>query len=122
MTTTTLKHHETDFYTAQWDLLAPDKGRIIKFKNEPKEYQSPQYDWYMSVALEKADKVKVDRYLLTSSLLLMYRNAIREGYQHQLDPNLINKWDYPRNKNTIAGIQGYIDRIFKKANEEYEYR
>lgn len=108
--------NETDFYISSWDILKPEDGRKIVFKNEPHEYIAPDYDWYIIVALEKADKVKEDRHLLTSSLLLQYRNAIREGYQHQLDPNLENKWAYPRNKNTISGIQSYINRIFKKAD------
>lgn len=93
-------------------------NEIINFKHIPKTYQKPQYDWYMVVAIEKADKVKVDRNLLTSELLLSYRWAIREGYQHELDPALKNHYDYPRNQNTIKGIQGYIDRIKKLSDEE----
>lgn len=49
------------------------------------EFPLYDYDWYLIVALEKADKVSMDRHLLTRELLLNYRNAIREGYNHQLD-------------------------------------
>jgi hypothetical protein len=81
------------------------------------KYDQPAYDWYMTVALEKSDKVTNDRHLLTGELLISYRWAIREGFNHQLDPALKNKYDYPRNQNTVKGIHGYIDRI-KKASEQ----
>jgi len=86
----------------------------ITFKNpELRIYKQYEYDWYMSVALEKSDKVKLDRHLLTSDLLISYRMAIREGYQHALDPNLQSKYDEPRNRNTVQGIKNYIERINK---------
>lgn len=115
---TSKRTNETDFYTAEWDILDKDAGRKITFKYEPYEYVAPDYDWYMLVALEKAEKVTINRHLLTSSLLLKYRNAIREGYNHQLDKSLRNRWDYPTNRNTIDGIEGYIKRIEKASNEE----
>lgn len=83
-------------------------------------YHKAEYDWYMQVALEKSDLVKVDRHLLTSQLLHSYRWAIREGYNHMLDPNLRKQYDYPRNQNTIKGIQGYIDKIKKASDKEME--
>lgn len=81
----------------------------------PTTFTLESYDWYLIVALEKSDKVTVDRHLLTRELLLQYRWAIREGFNHQLDGNMRNKYDYPRNQNTIAGIQGYIEKIKSKA-------
>ncbi|AOZ99609.1 hypothetical protein [Flavobacterium commune] len=85
-----------------------------------KVYIKEEYDWYMTVALEKVDKVTTDRRLLTADLILQYRWAIREGYQHQLDSALKNRYDYPRNQNTVKGIQGYIDRIKKASDAEME--
>ena len=79
-------------------------------------YQKEEHDWYMAVALEKADKVTRDRHLLTAELIISYRWAIREGYNHQLDKALQRQYDYPRNQNTVKAIQGYIDRI-KKASD-----
>lgn len=112
---------ETDFYTREWNPLShPSEGQIITFKHQPKVYKAPDYDWYMIVALEKAEKVTTDRQLLTSELLLSYRWAIREGYNHELDPALKNPWDYPRNRNTIEGIRSYIERIKKLSEKEYE--
>lgn len=102
---------ETDFYTATWDVLKPEQGTKIVFMHHPQEYIAQQYDWYMHVALEKAEKVTANRHLLTRDLLIQYRNAIREGFNHQLDKSLKNRWDYPNNRNTIEGIQGYIKRI-----------
>jgi hypothetical protein len=76
-------------------------------------FEKPDYDWYMTVALEKSDLVTENRHMLTSNLIMRYRNAIREGYQHQLDANLKNQFAHPRNQNTIKGIQAYIERIEK---------
>lgn len=91
----------------------------VTFKQpEPIVYEQKEHDWYMSVALEKSDQVKEDRHLLTSDLLLGYRWAIREGFNHQLDSALKNRYDFPRNRNTVKGIQGYIDRIKKASAEE----
>lgn len=87
-------------------------------KPELEVYQQHDYDWYMSIALEKSDKVKEDRHLLTADLLISYRWAIREGYNHQLDSNLRNRYDEPRNQNTIKGIKGYIAKIQKASDEE----
>lgn len=83
-------------------------------------YQKEEYDWYMTVALEKVDKVIQDRHLLTSDLIISYRNAIREGYQHDLDPALRNQYDYPRNRNTVTGIKNYIDKINKSSQQNFD--
>ncbi len=91
----------------------------ITFKHPvPKVYEKPKYDWYMAVALEKSDLVKDDRHLLTYDLLVAYRWAIREGYNHQLDSALQNQYDYPRNRNTVQGIKKYIERIQKASERE----
>lgn len=110
--------HETDFYIRTRESIAAKVAKVI-FKH-PTQSGFPQheYDWYLTVALEKADKVSADRHLLTRELLLSYRWAIREGYNHQLDPSLKNRFDYPNNRNTIKGIQGYIDRIKRASDQE----
>lgn len=87
---------------------------------EPVTYTKEDYDWYMTVALEKVDKVTKDRNLLTSKLILEYRWAIREGYNHQLDTALRNRYDSPRNQNTVKGIQNYIERIKRASDDEME--
>jgi hypothetical protein len=103
------------------------REREIEFTNvetitlkQPSEvvYKKADYDWYMTVALEKIDKVTQERHLITAELILSYRWAIREGYNHQLDSALKNQYDYPRNQNTVKGIQGYIDRIKKASDAE----
>jgi hypothetical protein len=91
---------------------------VLKMFDGNTIYEKLEYDWYMTVALEKVDKVTQDRHLLTSKLILRYRWAIREGYNHELDHNLKNKYDYPRNQNTVRGIQIYIERIEKASNAE----
>jgi len=107
---------EKDFYTQVWKSFG-SKESTIHFKYEPYEFEVADYDWYVIVALEKADKVTIDRHLLTSKLVLQYRTAIREGYNHMLDPNLKNRYDYPRNRNTIQGIKSYIELIQKRSEE-----
>ena len=109
---------EKDFFVRTWKLPF-SKEEEITFKypaSEPSTFTKHESDWYILVALEKADKVKIDRHLLTKALILRYRWAIREGYNHQLDPALKNRYDYPRNQNTIKGIEGYIARI-ERASE-----
>ena len=107
-----------DFCTRESENRLNGKETITFHYGEPKVFQKEDYDWYIVVAVEKADKVTVDRTKLTGELILSYRWAIREGFQHGLDPQLKNRFDYPRNKNTVAGIQGYIDRIKKLSEEE----
>lgn len=87
-------------------------------KPELEVYEKKDYDWYMSIALEKSDRVKRDRHLLTADLIISYRHAIREGYNHQLDKNLRQRYDEPRNRNTITGIKGYIAKIQNASDEE----
>ncbi|NJM80982.1 MAG: hypothetical protein HC854_17710 [Flavobacterium sp.] len=84
----------------------------------PIVYVKQDYDWYMTVALEKIDKITQERHLLTSEIILNYRWAIREGYNHQLDSSLKNQYDYPRNQNTVKGVLGYIERIKKASDDE----
>ena len=111
---------ENDVYKREREVEFTLKETITFKMPEFKTYEKPEYDWYMQVALEKSDQVKEDRHLLTADLLLGYRWAIREGYNHMLDPALRNQYDYPRNRNTIKDIQGYIDRIKKASDAEME--
>jgi len=108
---------EKDFYTIQYDAFPCIQGTITFHYPDLTEFIKHDYDWYIIVALEKADKVKSDRHLLTRELILEYRWAIREGFRHGLDPDLKCKFDHPRNQNTIKGIQGYINRITKLSGQ-----
>lgn len=108
---------QNDVYKRERAQEYTNEETITFFQPEPQIYNKPAYDWYMTVALEKSDKVVEDRHLLTGELLIEYRNAIREGYNHQLDPHLQNSYDYPRNRNTVKGIQAYIKRIWDTQDE-----
>lgn len=91
----------------------------ITFKHpQPKVYQKHNTDWYMTVALEKSDLVTVDRHLLTYDLLVGYRWAIREGFNHCLDPQLRDPYAHPRNRNTVKGITDYVARIRAASDAE----
>jgi hypothetical protein len=112
---------ENDVYKREREVEFTNAETITFKQPEPKVYQKHDSDWYMQVALEKSDLVKEDRHLLTYDLLVSYRNAIREGYNHTHDPFLRNPYDFPRNRNTINGIRGYIAKI-EKAEEDARIR
>lgn len=107
---------ENDVYKREREVEFTLKETITFKHPMPKVYQKDESDWYMQIALEKSDLVKEDRHLLTADLLLSYRWAIREGYNHQFDTTLKRRYDCPGNRNTVKGIQSYIERI-KKASE-----
>lgn len=109
---------ENEVYKREREVEFTNKETITLKQPNPVVYEKAEYDWYMTVALEKVDKVTQDRHLITSELILGYRWAIREGYNHQLDTALRNQYDYPRNQNTVKGIQGYVDRIKKASDAE----
>jgi len=109
---------ENEVYKREREVQFTNKETITLKQPEPIIYEKQEYDWYMTVALEKVDKVTQNRHLLTAEMILSYRWAIREGYNHELDKNLKNKYDYPRNQNTVIGIQGYINRIEKASKAE----
>lgn len=109
---------ENDVYKRERETEFTLKETITLKLPNPVIYEKHEYDWYMTVALEKVDKVTQDRHLLTAELIHGYRWAIREGFNHQLDSALKNKYDYPKNQNTVKGIQGYIDRIKKASDTE----
>jgi len=107
---------ENDVYKRERAVQFTNRETITFKQPSIRVYEKYEYDWYMAVALEKSDEVRTDRHLLTAELLLSYRYAIREGYNHGLDEDLKREYDHPRNRNTVNGIQGYIDRI-KKASD-----
>jgi hypothetical protein len=88
-----------------------------KFKRYPTD-DYPRMDWYLVVAIEKCDKIKDNRQFINYELIGSYRLAIREGYNHQLDPNLKKEFDYPRNQNTILGVESYIALIKQRSDKE----
>lgn len=109
---TILNEHQRDFYKR---IQYMDGTAIYELNNAngtKREYKKENYDWYMVVAIEKCNKVAKDRHLLTAELICSYRNAIREGYNHMLDPYIRNPYDHPRNRNTISGIEKYIENIY----------
>lgn len=104
---------ETDCYRREREEQFSSE-ETITLRNPEVVYKKESYDWQIIVALEKIDLIKEDRHLITSDLILSYRWAIREGFGHMLDPHLKNQYDRPRNRNTIKGVQSYINRIEDK--------
>lgn len=104
-----------DFYARSVDDVSGEK--VVIFLNpESEKYIEHDYDWFLMVALEKANKVDdyEERKLLTGDLLKSYQKAIYDGYTHKLDPNLRKKNARPKNRNTIKGIQDYIELIKRR--------
>lgn len=106
------------FCTIIWNNYPFITASIVFHYPKDDVYILHNYDQYMRTAIEKAEKVKEDPHLITSSLMYGYRWAIREGYNHMLDPHLRDKYDQPRNRNTIKGIEGYVAKINKASDEE----
>lgn len=109
---------ENEVYRREREVEFTNKETITFKQPEARLYEKHESDWYMQIALEKSDMVKEDRHLLTYDLLVSYRWAIREGFNHQLDKTLKNPYSFPRNRNTIKGIEGYIDKIQRASNAE----
>lgn len=105
--------HDSDFYSSV--ILLDSRLNRIYFLRDVQgnfeEYKTHHSDWYITVAIEKLSKITTGRHRINSALVIEYRNAVREGYNHQLDTNLRNPYDYPRNKNTVEGVIAYIARI-----------
>lgn len=112
---------DNEVYKRETEHLLAEEETITFKLPCPCIYTKLDYDWYMLSALEKIDKVKKDRHLLTSDLIIGYRMAIREAYNHDLDNAIKNRFDLPRNRNTITGIRAYIERISKASGCSNEY-
>lgn len=111
---------ENDVYKREREFQFTLKETITFKHPSLKIYDKHETDWYMQVALEKTDLVKEDRHLLTYDLLVSYRWAIREGFNHELDLSLKNPYSFPRNRNTIKGIQSYIVKIQNASKAEMD--
>lgn len=112
---------ENDVYKREREVEFTNRETITFKQPSTTVYEKHEHDWYMAVALEKSDAVRTDRHLLTAELILQYRWAIREGYNHGLDAALQRQYDYPRNRNTVKAMQGYIDRIKKASDDRGAY-
>lgn len=108
---------QTDWNLLKWNLFENKEQEEIWFKHNPPIDQFPPYyflkadDWYMIVAIEKGNKVKKQRELLTAYLFYSYAFAIEKAFSNNLDSNLRQKWDLPSNTDTIYGIKKYINKI-----------
>ena len=112
---------ENSIYKREREKPFTNAEKITFFQPEERVYEKAEYDWYMTVALEKVDKVigGSDDHLLTAEVIISYRNAIREGYNHNLDHSLKSSCSYPSNRNTVKGIISYTKRMLEKAYKFY---
>lgn len=110
-----------DFFHRTQYTNGTSKYEFKNEKGETKTYEADGWDWYIHVAIEKCKKLKEDRDQLTFELIMAYRSAIREAYQHDLDPAVRCKWDHPRNRNNIKGIKSFIQKIESKQPKPTNY-
>lgn len=111
--------HDYPFYSAV--MYNGAKWMIYYILDETgafKKFDSGYSDWYVAIALEKLKLITSGTELINYSLVMSYRWAIREGYNHQLDSALQNPYDRPRHRNTIIGVLSYIKRIERASAEE----
>lgn len=116
---TPVMQHDFDFYSAVYYSLSPIEPVFFLKDPQTGKFNQLQYgQWYMSTALEKLQKIPAnEKDLITEDLVNGFWYAIREGYNHGLDPNLIKRYDTPRIRNTIKAVQSYIKRIEAKESE-----
>lgn len=111
--------HDFDFYSVvYYSFLSREP---VFFLKDPQSglFKKLQYGrWYMCTALEKLQKIPAnEKHLITEALVNGFWYAIREGYNHMLDPNLRNEYDTPRIQNNIKAVQSYIKRIAEKGQK-----
>lgn len=115
--------HDFDFYSVVYYHGDPSDEPVFYLKNPTsREFEVLTYSrWYMTIAFEKLRKLdRSEQSQITKELVYSFRWAIREGYNHQLDPNLRNPYDTPRIRNTIKAVKAYIERIDKASKKEME--
>lgn len=111
--------HDFDFYSVvYYDLSSHEPVFFLRDQASGTFKRLPYGRWYMSTALEKLQKIPAnEKHLITEELVNGFWYAIREGYNHMLDPNLRNEYDTPRIRNSIKAVQAYIKRIEEKGKE-----
>lgn len=111
--------HDFSFYSVVYYSLSTRAA--VYFLNNPLtgKFKRLEYGhWYMCTALEKLNKIPAnEKHLITEELVNEFWYAIREGYNHMLDPNLKNEYDIPRIQNTLKAIRSYIKRIADKGEK-----
>lgn len=117
-----LIQYDFDFYSCVWYEGENMETPVYFLKNQQTgEFEKLIYTrWYMSIALEKLSRLDAsEKLLITKELVYGFWYAIREGYNHMLDPALRNPYDCPRIRNTLSAVRAYIKRIADK-NNHYE--
>ena len=70
----------------------------------------------MVTVLEKFQKFPPEEIrLIDKKLVYDFWWAIREGYNHMLDPALKQAYDCPRIQNTVKAVQAYVKRICERS-------
>ena len=112
--------HDYDFYSTVYYTDNHSEPVFYLKNNSTGEFERLSYGRsYMVVALGKLHKLSPEeKAQIDKDLVNNFWWAIREGYNHMLDPNLKREYDTPRIKNTINAVRLYIDKIVKSSKEE----
>lgn len=112
--------HDFDFYSTVYYSDNHAEPVFYLKNNSSGEFERLSYGRsYMAVALEKLQKLPPEeRAQIDKELVNNFWWAIREGFNHMLDPNLRREYDTPRIKNTIKAVRSYIDRIVVASKNE----
>lgn len=112
--------HDYDFYSTVYYTDNHSEPVFYLKNNSTGEFERLSYGRsYMVVALEKLQKLSPEeKAQIDKELVNNFWWAIREGYNHMLDPNLRREYDTPRIKNTLNAVRLYIDKIVKASKEE----
>lgn len=114
--------HDFDFYSVSW--YKEESHLPVFFLKNPDtgEFKQLSYGrWYMVVVMEKLQKIPANEWhLITEDIVNGFWYAIREGYNHMLDPNLKREYDTPRIKNSIGAVKSYMKRIEEKGRRQEE--
>lgn len=114
--------HDYDFYSTVYYADNHSEPVFYLKNNSTGEFERLSYGRsYMVVALEKLQKLSPEeKARIDKELVNNFWWAIREGFNHMLDPNLKREYDTPRIQNTLKAVKSYIDKIVAASKKEME--
>lgn len=110
--------HDFDFYSCVYYKEDKTDEPVFFLKNQQTgEFEQLHYThWYMVTVFEKLRQFPASEIqLIDQKLVNDFWWAVREGYNHMLDPALRNPYDCPRIRNTIKAVQAYVKRICERS-------
>lgn len=110
--------HDFDFYSCvYYKEDNPDEPVFFLKNQQTGVFERLHYTyWYMITVFEKLRKFPPEEIQqVDQKLVYDFWWAVREGYNHRLDPNLKQSYDCPRIRNTVKAVRAYVKRICEKS-------